>query len=139
MASAQGGPPGAPSVPLAPPPLPSGSSGTGEETYGGYTRFELELEFVQSLANPNYLNHLAVQKFLADPRFVAYLAYLRYWTRPPYLKYLDYPGPTLKNLELLQLEKFRQEIISPDRVYWLAEESAKAAIEWKKKDFKKAE
>ncbi len=97
----------------------------------------LSLQFVQALVNPNYLNHLASQKYLADPKFVAYLNYLQYWTRPPYIKYLEYPGPTLKNLELLQLEKFRQEIISPERVYWLAEESAKASVDWKKKDLKR--
>ncbi|KAF5619318.1 SOH1 [Fusarium sp. NRRL 52700] len=85
-----------------------------EPKYGGYSRFEVELEFVQSLANPAYLNHLASQKLLGQPAFVAYLAYLQYWSKPPYLKYLTYPGPTLRHLELLQQETFRQQVISPD-------------------------
>ena len=77
-----------------------------------------------------YLNHLASQKLLNQPAFVAYLEYLQYWTRPPYLKYLTYPGPTLRNLELLQQERFRQDIISPDLVNRLIEEGMKAAVEW---------
>ncbi|TKA35926.1 hypothetical protein B0A49_13941, partial [Cryomyces minteri] len=72
-----------------------------EPHHGGYTRFELELEvpaqvplpphippkvstanttppaqFVQSLSNPHYLNHLATLKLFDDPSFVAYLSYL---------------------------------------------------------------
>ena len=82
--------------------------------YGGFTRFELELEFVQSLGNPRYLNHLASQKLLQDPAFVAYLEYLQYFTKQEYVKFLNYPGPTLKALELLQQERFRAEILSPE-------------------------
>lgn len=33
-------------------------------------RFELELEFVQSLANPYYLHSLAQQEILEQPAFV---------------------------------------------------------------------
>jgi len=115
-------------VPSQPPEPPTPSP--NEPKYGGYTRFELELEFVQSLANPFYLNYLADQKFLAEPAFVAYLSYLQYWTRPPYLKYLHYPGPTLRHLELLQQETFRQSIIRPDVVNRLHEEEMRAAVEW---------
>jgi mediator of RNA polymerase II transcription subunit 31 len=132
---------------LEPPTLPSGSS--TEPKHGGFTRFELELEvrsrdafpaspfadtaqFVQSLANPQYLNHLASRKLLTNPSFVAYLDYLQYWSRPPYLKYLTYPGPTLKSLQLLQEERFRQDIISPDLVQALMTEGMKAAVEWHK-------
>jgi mediator of RNA polymerase II transcription subunit 31 len=42
-------------------------------------RFELELEFVQALANPHYLESLAVQGILNQPAFVNYLKYLTYW------------------------------------------------------------
>ncbi|RDA95488.1 hypothetical protein CP533_5372 [Ophiocordyceps camponoti-saundersi (nom. inval.)] len=101
-----------------------------EPLYGGYSRFEMELEFVQSLANPFYLNHLASQKLFSQPAFVAYLAYLQYWASPPYVKYLVYPGPTLRNLELLQQERFRQDIMSPELVQRLVEEEMKAAIQW---------
>ncbi|KAI1337161.1 SOH1-domain-containing protein [Xylariaceae sp. FL0016] len=105
-----------------------------EPKYGGFSRFEVELEFVQSLANPWYLNHLASLKILNDPAFVAYLAYLKYWTRPPYIKYLNYPGPTLKHLELLQEESFRTQILDLNLVNYLATEGAKASIEWHKED-----
>ncbi|KAH6888014.1 SOH1-domain-containing protein [Thelonectria olida] len=101
-----------------------------EALYGGYSRFEIELEFVQSLANPYYLNHLASQKLLTQPAFVAYLAYLQYWSKPPYLKYLTYPGPTLRHLELLQQENFRLQVMSPDVVQRLVEEGMKASVEW---------
>ncbi|KAI2617126.1 SOH1-domain-containing protein [Hypoxylon sp. NC1633] len=114
----------------SPPPVPADD----EPKYGGYSRFEIELEFVQSLANPFYLNHLASQKTLSEPAFVAYLDYLQYWSRPPYVKYLNYPGPTLKHLELLQEERFRQDIISPDLVQALATDGANASVEWHKKD-----
>ncbi|KAJ4361792.1 hypothetical protein N0V83_010733 [Neocucurbitaria cava] len=84
--------------------------------YGGYTRFELELEFVQCLANPVYLNYLAQQKTLDKPEFVAYLSYLQYFKQPKYAKFLHHPGPTLRALELLQQERFRQEILAPGLV-----------------------
>ncbi|KAL8787897.1 MAG: hypothetical protein Q9213_001924 [Squamulea squamosa] len=102
-----------------------------EPLYGGFTRFELELEFVQALANPYYLNHLASQKLLQDPSFVAYLRYLQYFTQPEYTKYLSYPGPTLKALELLQQERFRQEILSPDIVAHLAEQMLLSTVKVK--------
>ncbi|KAL2133357.1 hypothetical protein VTI74DRAFT_2486 [Chaetomium olivicolor] len=123
----ESGPMSVDSSALDPPALPQGLA---EPTHGGYSRFELELEFVQSLANPQYLNYLASRKFLTNPSFVAYLDYLQYWTRPPYLKYLTYPTATLKMLELLQQEKFRQDIISPDLAQAMIAEGMKAAVEW---------
>ena len=84
---------------------------------------------MQALASPLYLNHLAVQKYLENPAFVAYLDYLQYWSRPPYTKFLNYPGPTLKNLELLQQERFRTDILSPETVGRLIEEGIKKAAE----------
>jgi mediator of RNA polymerase II transcription subunit 31 len=86
-------------------------------------------QFVQSLASPLYLNHLAAQKYLENPTFVAYLSYLQYWTQPPYLKYLTYPGPTLKHLELLQQERFRIDILNPEIVGRLMEEALKKGLE----------
>lgn len=91
-------------------------------------RHLLPLKFVQSLANPYYLNHLASQKLLQDPSFVAYLNYLQYFAKPEYARYLSYPGPTLKALELLQQEKFRQDILSPETVGRLAEGEVLASI-----------
>ena len=37
-----------------------------------------------------------------------------------------YPGPTLKALQLLQQEKFRQDILSPETVARMVEENLKA-------------
>ncbi|MCJ1384663.1 suppressor of hpr1 [Xylographa soralifera] len=105
------------------PPKPPASSSVSpdEPLYGGFTRFELELEFVTLLASPPYLSHLATTKLLQHPPFVAYLEYLLYWTKPDYVKYLSYPGPTLKALELLQQEDFRRDVLRPDVVGRLAE------------------
>ncbi|KAL8932532.1 MAG: hypothetical protein Q9211_006263 [Gyalolechia sp. 1 TL-2023] len=109
-------------------PLSSSGTVSSGPLYGGFTRFELELEFVQALANPYYLNHLASQKLLQDPTFVEYLKYLQYFTQAEYARYLFYPAPTLKALELLQQEKFRQDILSPDMVARLAEETLWSSI-----------
>ncbi|TVY33137.1 Mediator of RNA polymerase II transcription subunit [Lachnellula occidentalis] len=112
-----------------PPPIPTSTS--EEPKYGGFTRFEVELEFVQSLSSPLYLNHLASLKYLENPAFIAYLSYLQYWALPPYAKYLMYPAPTLKNLELLQQERFRADVLSPDVVGALMEEGVRAAKAWR--------
>jgi len=67
-------------------------------------RFIVELEFVQSLANPAYFScnifiyysHLIRPLVLAqngsfnDPKFMAYLKYLRYWHQPTYAKHIQY-------------------------------------------------
>jgi len=88
---------------------------------------------VQSLSSPLYLNFLASQKYFEDPAFVAYLSYLQYFAQPPYLKYLTYPGPTLKNLELLQQERFRTDILSPETMARMMDEGWKAGMEWPEK------
>jgi mediator of RNA polymerase II transcription subunit 31 len=90
-------------------------------------RFTLELEFVLCLANPDYLGHLAhaFPHLLVSPegtaastetdatRFVRYLEYLYdYWRKPEYSQYLTHPGTTLRNLELLQQEQFRKDLIN---------------------------
>ena len=54
-------------------------------------RFELELEFIQCLASPAYLHHLATTGVLADRDFLDFLEYLQYWKQPEYVKYLNYP------------------------------------------------
>ncbi|KAH8597922.1 mediator complex, subunit Med31 [Bisporella sp. PMI_857] len=91
------------------------------------------LQFVQSLASPFYINYLASEKYFDKPAFIAYLNYLLYFTKPPYLKFLTYPGPTLRNLELLQNERFRTEILDPAVAmrFWL--EGMEAAKEWPNK------
>ena len=119
---------GLPGVQSSPPPpfKPDPS----ESLYGGYTRFELELEFVTMLSSPLYLNHLASLKLLQAPDFIAYLNYLQYWTRPEYIKYLTYPGPTIRALQLLQVGRFRTEILSPEVVGTLMQEEVKGSLEF---------
>ncbi|KAI0823330.1 SOH1 family protein [Trametes gibbosa] len=72
-------------------------------------RFELELEFVQSLANPFYLHSLAQQGILNQPAFVNFLKYLMYWKEKDYARFILYPH-ALHHLELLQQAQFRTEI-----------------------------
>ena len=64
-------------------------SSDGDATAGQQLRFELELEFVQCLANPRYLAWLSQQKYLDDPTFLNYLTYLAYWRRPEYACFLE--------------------------------------------------
>ncbi|SCV01020.1 LAMI_0G08812g1_1 [Lachancea mirantina] len=57
------------------------------------TRFEVELEFVQCLANIPYVVFLLSQpQIWKDPKFRAYLKYLEYWTRHPYAQCIVYPN-----------------------------------------------
>ena len=74
-------------------------------------RFQTELEFVQCLGNPNYLNFLAQRGYFKDSNFINYLKYLQYWKEPPYVKFVKYPV-CLHFLELLQHETFRKEIVN---------------------------
>ncbi|CAI5759517.1 unnamed protein product [Candida verbasci] len=79
------------------------------------TRWEIELEFVQSLSNLPYVSYLAQNNYLKDEKFINYLNYLQYWNNPNYSKYLVYPN-CLHILNLLQQEQFRNDIINPDFV-----------------------
>lgn len=67
-------------------------------------RFSRDLEFLSSLANPYYLNHLALSGVLSSPAFQRYLKYLDYFRHPRYVKYLQYPQ-ALHFLDLLQSEE----------------------------------
>ncbi|KAJ2532440.1 suppressor of hpr1 [Coemansia sp. RSA 1933] len=72
-------------------------------------RFEVELEFVQCLANPWYVNIIAQQGYFDKPEFINYLKYLKYWQRPEYARFVVYPH-ALAFLDLLQSKPFRDEI-----------------------------
>ena len=74
------------------------------------------------LASPAYLSYLASSKILQNTAFIAYLDYLQYWTKAPYIQYLAFPIATLRVLELLQIEEFRKDILSPNVGARLAEE-----------------
>ncbi|EKX43804.1 hypothetical protein GUITHDRAFT_56682, partial [Guillardia theta CCMP2712] len=76
-------------------------------------RFLVELEFVQCLASPHYLDWLANQGYLRDPKFIRYLDYLQYWKQPQYSKFLVYPH-CLRFLDLLQHEEVRT-VLTNDR------------------------
>jgi mediator of RNA polymerase II transcription subunit 31 len=112
-------------------------------------RFTLELEFVLSLSNPYYLQHLATvypHLFTSSSsstttetdasKFAAYLSYLyAYWRTPEYAKFLTHPGATLNMLKLLQEERFRAEVGRPDVVAallgggWRGGEESNAGVE----------
>eukprot|EP00128_Syssomonas_multiformis_P011238 Colp12_sorted_trinity150504_noHs@10551 len=70
-------------------------------------RFQMELEFVQCLSFPKYLN--SQQRYFQDAAFVNYLKYLLYWKQPDYARFIKYPH-CLAFLDLLQDENFRKEL-----------------------------
>ncbi|KAJ7350330.1 SOH1-domain-containing protein [Mycena olivaceomarginata] len=72
-------------------------------------RFELELEFVQALANPYYLHSLAQQNILDQPAFISFLEYLLYFKEKDYARFIHYPH-ALHHLELLQRPQFRADM-----------------------------
>lgn len=53
-------------------------------------RFELELEFVQALANPYYLHSLAQQNILDKPAFINFLEYLLYFKEKDYARFIQF-------------------------------------------------
>ncbi|EPY49935.1 mediator complex subunit Med31 [Schizosaccharomyces cryophilus OY26] len=77
------------------------------------SRFEIELEFVQMLSNPWYLNFLAQHKYFEDETFLQYLEYLEYWREPDYVKFIIYPT-CLHMLTLLKNPQFRIDISRAD-------------------------
>ncbi|KAF9453929.1 SOH1-domain-containing protein [Macrolepiota fuliginosa MF-IS2] len=95
-----------------PSPQPQ-SDATDERKAANRARFELELEFVQSLANPFYLQSLAQQNILEQPAFVNFLEYLLYWKEKDYARFIHYPH-ALHHLELLQHAQFRSEMKKDD-------------------------
>lgn len=73
-------------------------------------RFELELEFVQCLASPAYLHHLATTGILAEPSFLQFLSYLQYWKRPEYARLIQYPHCLFFLDQLINNAVFRREL-----------------------------
>ncbi|CAK9441209.1 uncharacterized protein LODBEIA_P50780 [Lodderomyces beijingensis] len=105
-------------APPAPAPPADSINSKQEEEYQNLinslpTRWEIELEFVQSLSNIPYVNYLAQNGYLSDPQFIHYLKYLQYWSEPNYSRYLVYPN-CLHILKLLQSEVFRKDIVNPE-------------------------
>lgn len=69
------------------PPTPDSTS--SDPRVINRAKFELELEFVQSLANPFYLHSLAQQNILEQPTFVNFLEYLLYWKDKDYARFIQ--------------------------------------------------
>ncbi|MBW0513773.1 hypothetical protein O181_053488 [Austropuccinia psidii MF-1] len=70
-------------------------------------RFEEDLEFVQSLANPHFVQELTLNDTLRSETMINYLNYLKYFHDPDYARFVRYPN-ALKILDLLNTsEKFR--------------------------------
>uniref|UniRef100_A0A914Q1P1 Mediator of RNA polymerase II transcription subunit 31 n=1 Tax=Panagrolaimus davidi TaxID=227884 RepID=A0A914Q1P1_9BILA len=84
-------------------------------------RFQIESEFVQSLANPHYLNYLAQRGYFKEATFVRYLNYLRYFKQPDYAKTLKYPQ-CLLFLDLLQKPEFREAIASSSNAKFIEDQ-----------------
>ncbi|XP_073000706.1 mediator of RNA polymerase II transcription subunit 31 [Typha latifolia] len=91
---------------------PSAPKNPYKDPDDGRQRFLLELEFVQCLANPTYINYLAQNRYFEDEAFIGYLKYLQYWKRPEYIKFIMYPH-CLFFLELLQNANFRNAMAHP--------------------------
>uniref|UniRef100_A0A8C6QV37 Mediator of RNA polymerase II transcription subunit 31 n=1 Tax=Nannospalax galili TaxID=1026970 RepID=A0A8C6QV37_NANGA len=71
---------------------------------GNQLRFQLELEFVQCLTNPNHLNFPAQRGYFKDKAFVNYLKCL--------LCQVSKVPRCLRMLELLQYEHFGKELVN---------------------------
>jgi len=73
-------------------------------------RFELELEFVQCLASPAYLHHLATTGILSEQTFIQFLEYLHYWKQPEYARLIQYPHCLFFLDQLINNPVFRREL-----------------------------
>jgi mediator of RNA polymerase II transcription subunit 31 len=74
----------------APEPAQSPQATTEDPRASNREKFELELEFVQSLANPYYLHNLAQRNILDQPAFINYLEYLTYWKEKDYARFIRF-------------------------------------------------
>ncbi|XP_055388860.1 putative mediator of RNA polymerase II transcription subunit 31 [Condylostylus longicornis] len=77
--------------------------------------FQMELEFVQCLSNPDYLQWLAKNRYFDQPSFINYLNYLQYWKNPEYALHVQFPQ-CLRLLDALQDPEFRLQLNSNDAI-----------------------
>ncbi len=89
--------------------------------------FSVELEFVQCLANPNYLHFLAKQGMFENASFKNYLKYLLYWKRPEYVRFIKYPQ-CLFFLELIQQEEIHESIKNSNCISFMSQQQL---MHWK--------
>ncbi|KNE56528.1 hypothetical protein AMAG_02329 [Allomyces macrogynus ATCC 38327] len=114
-------PPSTADVPPTAAPAPSWSASESPEEQR--RRFEIELEFVQCLANPHYLHHLAQTGFLDKKESINYLEYLQYWKSQEYAKLIAYPQ-CLFFLDMLQEPGFRAAMRARENADFLAHRQA---------------
>ena len=103
---------------------------SGESPENAAKRFVIELEFVQLLADPKYLQFLAKQAYLSQPAFLRYLAYLyATWTAPEYVTHLLYPHCLTYLRCILMDPQFRVAVLSDDFIESLRKQQIEA---WEK-------
>ncbi|KAH9472794.1 hypothetical protein MJO28_001344 [Puccinia striiformis f. sp. tritici] len=84
-------------------------------------RFEEDLEFVQSLANPHFMQELTLNGTLRSETMINYLQYLKYFHDPNYARFVRYPN-ALKILDLLNnSEEFRTMIETQEHAQLLTD------------------
>lgn len=95
-------------------------------------RFIRELEFVQLLANPLYIHHLALNQYFLNPKFISYLKYLCYWKKRPYVNYIVYPN-CLFFLDLIvdNHKKMGELFLRKDYVDFLMQQIGYHWLNWK--------
>jgi mediator of RNA polymerase II transcription subunit 31 len=79
-------------------------------------RFLIELEFVQNLANPKYLNYLAQNGYFEQESFMSFLRYLRYWKEPQYITHIIFPQCLTFLDAVIDNADFRRELALPQFV-----------------------
>ena len=85
-----------------------------EEIY----RFIQDLEFVQCLSNPLYLEFLAQNNYFNDQRFINYLEYLQYFKNIEYMQYITY-SRSIIFLDLIQYDFFRELLYDENFINYL--------------------
>eukprot|EP00762_Andalucia_godoyi_P004011 ANDGO_05606.mRNA.1 Mediator of RNA polymerase II transcription subunit 31 len=85
----------------------------GEWSGSDLQRFRQDVEFIELLANPEYLHTLAVRKYFDDALFLSYLSALRKrFSEPSFSAWIRFPV-ALTMLHLLQDPLFRKELLEP--------------------------
>lgn len=76
-------------------------------------RFVEELEFLECLANPEYVHWLASQTYFENPSFIEFLKYLNYWRSPPHVHFVRFPQ-ALRMLEMMSNAQVRSRLRNPE-------------------------
>lgn len=85
------------------------------------TRFEIELEFVQALCNPEYLQFLYQKNYFKNKQFTDFLEYLKYWKTEPYKNFLMYTQ-CLDILDLITNDAFVETLHDDNVIIALGEQ-----------------